>query len=466
MSSLSVRSIKAFTAAGFIFLFSAAGFAQISTEKLAEFEKAVIAEVASTRTPGAAVGIVSGDRIIYSKGFGTESIEGGSNISADTLFRIGSTTKMLTAASAAILAENGKVRFDAPASTYVADLPAKIGKLTLHQLLSQSSGIRDMPTPIRSDDDSALSLNVAGWKDDAFFTEPSTIYSYSSANFWLAGLIVERVHGKPYADAMADLLFAPLGMTRTFLRPRDAMTYPLALGHDRSGTSHSIVRPAPNNAAIYPGGSVYSSVNELSRWAIALLNGGVLNGKQVLPASVTENLLRSQFTLPGGQAYYSYGMLGYDIAGVPTIGHGGVSRGYGATLFFVPKMKLGVIVLTNSNGQTLSASRQKFNELFLPAPQSVDPAATKAARMATDISAFAGTFEHAPQRWVITLESGNLYVTSDGKRSELKRRSDLEFSSDQGPLVFVPGPNGEVDHIFMGLYAAKRVEQISHSDAK
>ncbi len=456
MPSLSLTAYKVITAAVLILLPQAAVLAQTQAEKLAEFEKAVVAELESTRTPGAAVAIVSGNRMIYSKGFGNESVEESSKVTSETLFRIGSTTKMLTAASAAMLADSGKVRFDAPVSTYVAGLPAKVGKLTLHQLLSQSSGLRDMPTPIKSDDDSALALNVAGWKDDAFFTDPSTIYSYSSANFWLAGLVVERMHGKSYADAMAELLFAPLGMKRTFLRPRDAMTYPLALGHDRSGTSHTVVRPAPNNAAIYPGGSVYSSVNELSRWAIALLNRGVLDGQQVLPAGLTEKLFKPHFLLPGGHAYYSYGMLGYDVAGVSTIGHGGVSRGYGATLFFVPTMKLGLIVLTNSNGQTLPASRQKFNELFLPAPRSDESNPANGSDITIPQTAFVGVFEHAPQRWEITLDSGTLYVTSGGKRSELKRQGDLEFTSDQGPLVFVPNPAGEFDHIFMGLYAAKR----------
>jgi len=180
-------------------------------------------------------GRVVGDKMVYAKGFGTTSVEGGSPVTPDTLFRIGSTTKMFTAAAFTVLAGQGKAKFDAKVSSYVPGLPAKIGALTPHQLMSQSSGLRDMNAAVNSDDDSALALNVAGWKDDAFFSEPDTIYSYSSANFWLTGLIVEKLHGKPYSDSMNELLFQPLGMKRSFMRPREAMTYPLALGHNRQG---------------------------------------------------------------------------------------------------------------------------------------------------------------------------------------------------------------------------------------
>ena len=426
-----------------------------TADKLAELERTAEAEMSATGTPGSAVLLVQGDKVIYAKGFGSTSVEGGAPVTPDTLFRIGSTTKMFTAAAFATLADQKKVRFDAPVADYLPTLPPKIGRLTAHQLLSQSSGLRDMDTGVISDDDNALSRNVAMWKDDAFFTDPSTIYSYSSANFWLAGLIVEKVHGKPYADAMSELLFQPLGMKRSFLRPREAMTYPLALGHNRQGITHTVNRPAANNAAIYPGGSIFSSVNELSRWLIAMLNGGMVDGNQAVQRSVVDALLKRQFDLPGGDAYYSYGLLGYDIGGVKTISHGGVSRGYGATIFFAPEHKFAYVMLTNSNGQTLPKTRQKANELFLP----LKPDATEASTIgapAGDLSRYTGLYQHAPQTWEISTREGKLYVTSEGKEHELKPSGGDQFSYVGGPIMFVKNGKGDFEHIFMGLYAARR----------
>ena len=433
-----------------------------TADKLAELERTAEAEMSATGTPGSAVLLVQGDKVIYAKGFGSTSVEGGAPVTPDTLFRIGSTTKMFTAATFAMLADRKKVRFDAPVADYLPTLPPKIGRLTAHQLLSQSSGLRDMDTGVISDDDIALSRNVAMWRDDAFFTDPSTIYSYSSANFWLAGLIVEKVHGKPYADAMSELLFQPLGMKRSFLRPREAMTYPLALGHNRQGATHTVNRPAANNAAIYPGGSIFSSVNELSRWLLAMLNGGMIEGKQAVQRSVVEALFKRQFDLPGGDAYYSYGLLGYDVGGVKTISHGGVSRGYGATIFFAPEHKFAYVMLTNSNGQTLPKTRQKANELFLPlkADTSQAPSGPTAA---VDLKRYSGRYEHAPQVWEFSVRERKLYVATEGKEYELKPEGKDQFSYEGGPVLFVANSKGEFEHIFMGLYAARRTSRLQEN---
>ena len=438
-----------------VFILSVGVFGQ----RFDALEKAIVDEMAATSTPGAAIVVVEGDRVTYAKGFGSTSVEGGPPVTADTLFRIGSTTKMFTAAAFAQLAAAGKVKFDAPISTYVSGLPPRVGKLTAHQMLSQSSGLRDMPSPVVSDDDGALALNIAGWKDDAFFTDPDTTYSYSSANFWLAGLAVEKVHGKRYADSMTELLFQPLGMKRSFLRPREAMTYPLALGHNRQGTQHSVNRPAANNAAIYPGGSIFSSVNDLSRWAIAMLNGGKVDGKQALHPSVVENIVKPQFYLPGGdKAFYGYGVLGFDVACIPTISHGGVSRGYGAYIFFAPQQKAAVILLTNGNGQTMPKARDAANEILLPKITCQEAVAEEITATPADLTPFVGTFEHAPQKWTFKLKDGYLHVESDGKESRLTRNSFAEFASDQGQFLFVKDKQGKYSHIFMGLYAARRVE--------
>ncbi len=454
-TSVSKLSLSAFA---FLAIFSCArviGSQTVASEKLAEVEKAIEAEMAATKTPGAAVAVISGDKVVFAKGFGTTSGEGGSAVTADTLFRMGSTTKMFTAAAVLALAESGKVKMTAPVGNYLKDLSPKVSALSAHQLLSQSSGLRDFNPLASGNDDAALGQNIRLWKDDVFFTEPDKIYSYSSANYWLAGYLTEELSGKPYADALAELVLKPLGMNRSTIRSFEAMTYPLALGHLLSKGAVTVVRPIDNNAAKYPGGSMYSNVNELSRFAVAMLNGGRLEGRQAIPAAIVEALQKPQFYLPGDEkGFYGYGLLGYDDSGVRTVSHGGVSRGYGSTIFFAPDQKLAIIVLANSNGQTLPKTRRKIMELLLPL------VAGKTASLpndAVDLGRYAGKYSHAPQAWTIVTREGKLFVSSEGKEFELKRTGKNEFSYERGQILFVPNAAGEFEHIFMGLYAARRI---------
>ncbi|HEX7318361.1 MAG TPA: serine hydrolase [Pyrinomonadaceae bacterium] len=426
----------------------------------AELDKAVEAELKAGHTPGAAVAVVSGDRVVYARGFGvTSAEEGAAAVTPDTLFRMGSTTKMLTAAALVTLAGEGKIRLDAPVGNYVKNLPPKIAALTAHQLLSQSSGLRDFATTVTSDDDAALGKNIRAWNDEMFFTEPSRIYSYSSANYWLAGFVVEELTGKSYSDAMRELVFKPLGMKRTTLRPLEAMTYPLALGHNVDKGSAVVIRPAPNNVAKYPGGSVYSSVNELARFAVAMMNGGRLEGSQALAPRVVEELPKPQFYLPGEErAFYGYGLLGFESGGVKTVSHGGVSSGYGSTIMFAPDYKLAVIVLANRNGETLPRTRQRVMQLALPLKP--DPAEQPKPRPpdAEEMRRYVGKYAHAPQTWEVFVKEGKLFLKEEGKDFELTKLGRERFGYEQGEVLFVPDERGTVRHIFMGLYAARRTQ--------
>src|SRR5215510_12294558 len=116
---------------------------QSSKPDFGELEKVALAELAETNTPGAAVGVVSGDRLVFVKGFGVSNVETGAPVTPDMLFRIGSTTKMFTAAALVSLAEEGKLKLDEPIGKYAQGLSPKIAGLTAHQLLSHTAGLKD-----------------------------------------------------------------------------------------------------------------------------------------------------------------------------------------------------------------------------------------------------------------------------------------------------------------------------------
>jgi CubicO group peptidase (beta-lactamase class C family) len=452
------RLTRAFCALCFLLLLAVAAAAQNAAVDFAELEKTVEAELRENKTPGAAVAVISGDRVLFVKGFGATSAEGGASVTPDTLFRMGSTTKMFTAAALLTLADAGKIKLDAPIGNYVKNLSPKIAALTAHQLLSQSAGLRDFAPTLVTNDDAGLSQNVRSWKDDVFFTEPNKVYSYSSPGYWLAGFVVEELHGKPYADALGELLFKPLGMTRSAVRPLAAMTYPLALGHNVANGNAAVVRPVFNNAAMYPGGSMYSSANELSRFAVALLNGGMLEGKRALSPLVVSKLPAAQFPLAGGEgAFYGYGLLGFEMRGVRIVSHGGVSRGYGSTIEFVPAHKIAVVVLANRNGETLPKSRRKALELLLPLKPETNEQPTPLALSAEEMRRYVGKFSHEPQVWEVFVKENKLHVREDGKEFPLTKTGKDKFAYEQGELIFLSNERGEVEHLSLGLYAARKV---------
>jgi CubicO group peptidase (beta-lactamase class C family) len=427
-----------------------------------ELEKLVPEELKQRNTPGAVIAIVSGDRVVYQKAFGVANIETGVPMQPEMLFRLGSTTKMFTAAALVSLAEQNKINLNEPIGNRVKGLNEKIAALTPHHLLSNSAGVRDFAAPSVSNDDPALGNMVRSWKDEIFFANQGEIYSYSSAGFWLSGFIVEELQGKPYGDSMVELLFKPLGMERTTLRPLMAMTYPFASPHQPVDGKPVIVRPFFNSVAMWPAGSIFSNANDLSRWVIALLNEGRLDGKQVLSPTLIAKMFGHHIPVPGEKdSYYGYGLTVFKYKDVEFVGHGGFSRGYGSMIQMVPSRKFAVIVLTNRSGETLRKSLNKAMELGLGLKddQPEKPAAVVPPSPA-EMQEYAGSYSHAPQIWEVSIKDGKLYVKVEGNEHQLTKSGERKFTfgaNNENELVFVPGKSGKIEFIFTELYAAKRV---------
>ena len=195
------------------------GFAQESQKDFARLEKAALDELHESNTPGAAVAVVSGDRIVYVKGLGVSNVETGTPVEPEMLFRTGSVGKMFTAALLTSLAEEGKIKLDEPIGKYVRGLSPKLSQVTSHQMLSGTAGLIDGEPLYGPQDESALAKTVRSWNDDIFFLEPGRLYSYSNLGFIIAGMVAEEIGGKRYADLMSECIFAPLGMKSTTFRP-------------------------------------------------------------------------------------------------------------------------------------------------------------------------------------------------------------------------------------------------------
>jgi CubicO group peptidase (beta-lactamase class C family) len=424
------------------------------------FAQFVLDAMEAAKTPGAAVAIIKGDQVVYAKGFGIASIETNTAITTDTLFRLGSTTKMFTSAALVKAAEEGRLNLNAPIGNYVRGLNPKLAQITVHQLLSHSSGLRDFAATVNSNDDDALSEMVRGWKGDVFFGASGQVYSYSSPGYWLAGFVLEEIGHHSYAEEMKRLIFKPLGMARTTLRPLEAMTFPLAIGHKLEANRPTIIRPAFNNNAMWPAGSIYASVNDLTRWVIAFLNEGKIDGVQVLSPTLIRQLSTPHIGMPGGfNQHHGYGLMLSQERGVSIVSHGGFSTGYGSMIQMAPQQRIGVIVLTNRSGETLPRVWQKALEMNLSfsAPE---PEPTAKTITTAEFANCPGVYLHAPRQFTIVKKGERLLLQQEGQEATLKKIGEYTFvhgKNEEKVVVFVPDKAGRITYAFDGMYASRKV---------
>jgi len=146
------------------------------------------------------------------------------------------------------------------------------------------------------------------------------------------------------------------------------------------------------------------------------------------------------------------------MRGLRVVSHGGVSRGYGSTIDFVPEHKFAVVVLANRNGETLPKSRLKALSLMLPLKPETNASSAPLAVSADEMRRYVGKFSHEPQVWEVFVKDNKLTLKEDGKDFPLTKTGMDSFTYEQGELIFVPNARGEIEHLSTGLYAARKIK--------
>lgn len=342
----------------------------------ARWRVALERELAATHTPGAAMAVVVGDRVVYQTAVGVRDVETAAPMQPSTLVRVGSVTKMFTGLAAAILADQHRLTLDAPIRQFARGLAPVVGSRSLRTLLSHTAGLINEGAADGAHDDAALGARVRAWDARMIFAPMHDVYSYSSPGFWLAGYVIEQRVGRPYADAVQQLVLAPLQMSRSTFRPTVAMTYPLAQDHQVRGDTARIVRPYPDDVSTWPSGSLFTSATELAHVAIALLNDGRIDGRQALPVSAVRTVLRPVARAAGSDCSYAFGLSRCARGSLSSIGHYGFRGGSGAVFTMLPDVRVAVIILANRGGGIFADTEQAV--LSSLAPASADSVAGRA----------------------------------------------------------------------------------------
>ncbi len=325
-------------------------------------------EMAIQQVPGLAVAVIQKGVPLFNRGFGLADVAAGTEVTPDTLFRIGSITKPLTAIGLLQLVEAGQVNLDAPVVTYLPEFIVN-DTITVRQLLSHSSGLGDAAIPYGRTDPAALQAYVASLNPASAFAPPGMLFSYSNPGFNVVGRIIEVVTGMPYADYMTEQIFPMLEMTHTTFMRQEALTEGLALGYYPARSAPELVERDPDNGAEYPSGFAFSNIQDLTHLALFLLNDGLLEGKQHLSPAAVQEMKMPVISVAPLEMGYGLGLLVSTRNGEATVGHNGTINGYSATMELMPSQELAVIVLSNRNNYDPERITQAAFDLFVETPE-------------------------------------------------------------------------------------------------
>jgi CubicO group peptidase (beta-lactamase class C family) len=454
-----------------------AAAAQADAADFGKLEAAAAAALKETKVPGAAVAVVSGDRVVFVKGFGVADSETGRRVNADTLFRVGSTTKILTALTLLSLAEEGKLKLDRPVGEYAKGLSPALARLTAAQLLSHTAGMIDVDPDYGPHDESALGEAVRAWGADYAFEEPGRVFSYSNEGYDLLGYVIEQAGGKPYAREVRERLLVPLGMERSCFPVDVAMTYPFSQGHEMTaGGRVKVVRPFPDNAVGWPNGFLFSSARDLARLAVALMNGGKLEGKQVIPPSVLAQMFAPRADIPvagraAGSVRYGYGMQLSEYRGVRLLMHDGAMAGFTCLFRMAPERRFALVALGNLSEKSLDGVWRAAFEMMIPAarPATASAAAKRLEMSAEEMARYSGRYVNNPKlACELFVKGGKLFITvSEGEESDtapVAKTGELTFvvtpegEPPQLPFLLVPGADGRVEYLHTNARAFRKVK--------
>ncbi len=305
-------------------------------------------KMAEYRVPGVGLGLWH-DQALHLHGLGVTSLDDPRPVTADTLFTIASISKTMTATAVMRLVEQGRLDLHAPVRKALPEFQVRdesvSATVTPWHLLTHTPGWEGQLT---TEDRGAEALaHFVSTIMPALpqLAPPGRVWSYNNAGFALSGRLLEVVTGRAVHDALRELVFAPLGMPRTFTRLTEAMTFPVTLGHrDRDGATE-VIRPFQTTSSTTAGG-VLTSLSDLMRYARFHL-GDVVPEAAYLPGPRLTQMQTAQVPKHGTDDEMGIGWHLRRVGDTTTLAHGGTLNGHCLLVELVPAHGLAFTILTN-----------------------------------------------------------------------------------------------------------------------
>ena len=336
--------------------------------------EAALSDLDANVAPGVSIAVMESGEVTFAQAFGSAHPDTDQPVTADTLFQIGSTTKMLTSIALLQAVEDGAVSLDDSLSVAYPDSEFAVDadwneQISMHHLLTHQGAFYDYFDWTAGEEDEDL----VDWHAEVFFpylwlmVAPGTFWNYSNPNFNLAGLIAEHHAGTMYPDLMTEQLFLPLGMDRTYMRKADAVAdgdYALGAGLYIDGgvavEGSVLLDDVPDVASARPAGSgTWTTPTQMMAVAKFLMEGDT---------AVLSDSLRGELTTPqidlgyfDDGSTYGYGIfvsegfyVGDSYYEVPLWDHGGNTLSYSSAFYILPDHDFAISVLSSGYGSDFS----------------------------------------------------------------------------------------------------------------
>ncbi|MDZ7268142.1 MAG: serine hydrolase [candidate division KSB1 bacterium] len=315
-----------------------------------QLEHIILHEMAEKELPALAIALVDDQEIVWARGFGWADPDRKIPATAETVFRVGSVSKLFTAIAVMQLVEAGRLDLDAPLNTYLPEFQPRNPfnrPITLRQLMAHRAGlVREPPVGSYFDpSEPTLAATVQSLNATELVYEPGTRTKYSNAGISVVGYLLERLQGEPFAAYLQRAVLQPMGLRRTSFTP-DARVIPhLAKawmwGYDERKF------PAPTfELGLIPAANLYTSVTDLAHFLKVLFNRGRAGRRQLLKPETLELMFTPQFVPAGTKYGFGLGFFVSELAGHRRVSHDGVLYGFATQVSALPDDKLGVVAVT------------------------------------------------------------------------------------------------------------------------
>ncbi len=360
----------------------------LTPAQIAEFDAFVKQQMTADSVPGISVGFIK-DGVMWTKGYGFADIENRSPAVPESMYRMASVNKPMTAAAVLQLVEKGKIDLDAEVQTYVPYFPKKKFPVTVRQLLGHIGGIshyRDYDKEGHFKDRKNTRQAIAVFENFDLINEPGTRYSYTSYGYNLLGAVIEGASGMPYAKYMTENVWKPLGMLTTVMDnpyeviPNRVRGYENVDGQIRNSEFVDI-------SSRFSAGGIRASVIDMLKFGSGFNNGSILSPKSV------DLMSNSMTTKSGDITNYSAGWSTNPNNGRFVLSHSGGQQETSTFLYTFPSRKLTLAVASNLEGANTQPYIMRLFEMITGEAPNTNAYISGDRNRVPLIVAMQGTFE-------------------------------------------------------------------------
>lgn len=326
-------------------------------------------QVQSQHIPGLTAAVVQDGQVLFSDAFGGQELGKKELLTPEHIFHFASVSKPFVATAIVQLVEQGKMDLGDPVTKYLPYFQLadeRYHDITILQMLNHTSGMPDVTDYEWNKpqyDEGAAERYVRQIASKKLLWAPGSDWQYSNMAFDALGDVIAKVSGISFEEYIKKNIFEPLGMEKSSFIYPDIEEQLRTTGH--IGEPAKVSKVYPYNRRHAPSSTLNSSVNQMTRWMLANLNKGELNGKRILSSDSYELLMRPTAEIPKHNLQIGLSWFLKDYKGHRTVNHSGGDTGFASYLLLLPDDNIGIVLACNWNRVDLNAIAYGMLDLIL-----------------------------------------------------------------------------------------------------